>query len=91
MRTRAQEGGARGGIGEGGGGARKRNKALDKYRGEVGNEGELGCRSGKRRRESVGSVGADRGYLENYKEADGEGQDAAGLLRNCRVCPLSRV
>ena len=41
-------------------------------RGEVENGGELGGRSKERRRESVGSVGADRGYLESNKKAQRE-------------------
>ena len=48
------------------------------FRGEVENGGELGGRTETRRREEVGSVGADRGYLENQKEAETEAQGAEG-------------
>ena len=62
------------------GGAKKRKKPPGNYRGRVENGGELGDGSIKRRRESYGSVSADRGYLENDKEADKEAPDAEGLL-----------
>ena len=41
----------------------------------------------------VGSIGADRGYLENSKEAEREAQGAQGLGENCResMSPLSRL
>ena len=50
--------------------------------------------SGRRKargQESVGSVGAGRGYLENSNEAESEAQGAQGLNKNCResMSPLS--
>ena len=46
--------------------------------------GELGGKSKKRRRERASSVGADRSYLENSKEAKREAQGAEGLDKNGR-------
>ena len=47
------------------------------------------------RGESVGSVGADRGYLDDNKEEEREAQGAEGLNKNCTtresMPPLSRL
>ena len=46
----------------------------------------------RRRQESVSSVGADQGYLENNEEAEGGAEGARGLNKSCkeRVCPFCR-
>ena len=38
----------------------------------------------ERRQDGVGSVCADRGYLENKKEAQREAQDVEGMNKKCR-------
>ena len=72
-----------------------RNKTLKSYRGDGANMGDLGNKNKKRREESDDSVGADRGYLENKKEAEREAQGAEGegLRKNCgeSVYPLTRL
>ena len=46
------------------------------YRGEVENGGELGVRGRKRTRQSVGSVGADRGCLSETTSEEAEEREA---------------
>ena len=53
---------ARGRTGEGGEGAKKCKKPQESYRRDVENGRDLGGRRKKRQQESVGSVGAERGY-----------------------------
>ena len=56
------------------------------------NAGDLGGRK-KKGKESVGSVGADRGYLENSQGVEREAQSAQILSKNCRknMPPLLRL
>ena len=49
----------------------------------MGSGRELGGRTKKLRREIIGSVRADRGYLEN-KEAEREAYEISGLNKDCR-------
>ena len=73
----------KGGIEEGGAGAKKPKKQHNDHRREVVNGGEMGCRSKKRRQESVGSVGTNRGYLDSNKGAEREEAfGAKGLHKN---------
>ena len=61
---------------EGGGGAKTRNiPQNDILIGEVENGGELGGRRKKRRQESVGAVGADRGYILFVVEKNGSKEE----------------
>ena len=67
----------------------------------MGNGGDLGGRSQKRRQKSVGSVGADQGYLDinsiysiysNKEEAEREALHITYLVTSIEsVCPLCRV
>ena len=67
-----------------GGGAKRRKNPLKNYRCDLGNGGDLGGNNKKRRQEGVGLLGADRGHVENIKEAEREAQGAEGLHNDCR-------
>ena len=64
--------GNEGGIEEGGGEAKKRNKPYKSCKHDVENGGDLGGKRKKRRQERVGLVAANPDNLENSKEAGGE-------------------
>ena len=64
-RTRAQGREAKDGTGGNGGGAKELEKPLKNFRRDVENGEDLGNRRQKHRLERVGSVGADRGFLED--------------------------
>ena len=64
---------------------KKRKKKLKNYRREVENGRELGGRTKKRRQESVGSVGTDRGYLTARKQRRmRKGAEGLHLIRGFR-------
>ena len=82
-------------IGEGGRKATKRKKPKNSCRRPVGNGGDLGRKSKKCRKESVGSVAANPDNLESNEEAGGGAQGTQGSSKNCTsresVSPLSRL
>ena len=68
------------------GGAKKHKKPLNSYRPDMESGGKLRGRSKKRRQDSVGSVGADRGLLENEKEAERVNSSSCCVLHSyCRA------
>ena len=79
-------------IEEGGGEAKKRKKPHKTCRSHVGNGGDLGGKSKKRRKERVGPVAANSDNLENNKEAGGGAQGTQSLSKKCKsresVSPL---
>ena len=81
-------------IGEGGGEAKKRKKPLISCRHHVGNEGDLGGKREKRRKERVGPVASNPDNQRNNKKAGGEPKVPRAQVRIVqveRVCPLCRV
>ena len=81
-------------IGEGGREAKKRKKPRNSCRRHAGNEGDLGEKRKKCRKERVGSVAAYADNLESNKEAGGEHKALRAQVRIVqveRVCPLCRV
>ena len=81
-------------IGEGEGEAKERKKLHKSCRRHVGNEGDLGGKKKKRRKERVGLVAVHPDNLENNKEAGGP-YGTQGLSKNCAnrksVSPSSRL
>ena len=82
-------------IGEGGRETKERKKPHKSCRRHVGNEGDLGGKRGKRRKEGAGPVAANLDNIENSKEAWGGAQGTQGLSKKCTsresVSPLSRL
>ena len=76
--TRAKGREARGTVGEGGGGEKKRKKPQKGYGRNVENEGDSDGRRKNCREEIVGSVYFDRAYLENSKTTEREAPGAQG-------------
>ena len=82
-------------IGEGGREAKQRKKPKNSCRRRTGNEGDMGGKRKKCRKERVGSVAANPDNLGSNKEAGGRAQGPQGSSKICTsresVSPLSRL
>ena len=81
-------------IGEGGREAKKRIKPQNSCRRRAGNEGGMGGKRKKCRRERVGSVADSPDSLESNKEAGGEHKVLRAQVRIVQVesvCPLCQA